>query len=393
MNAPNLAERLKRADNRPSGFDYLRISLALAVVCFHVPQLVSGMAIAYPFWMPWLRPLHAIVVPLFFALSGFLVAGSLLRSKTLITFFGLRILRIAPALSVEVLLSALILGPLFTDKTLAEYFSDRLFFRYFYNLIGHVQYSLPGVFSANPYSNMVNEQLWTIPSELKCYFLIGLLSLFLVFRNRLCLLAVAIVFNVGIFALYGLAPSHWRATIVAPAVIVGCFLAGVTLFVFRDRVPCSRLLFAICMIADVALLLIPQGDYLLPLPIAYTAAYLGVLNPPRNRMLFSGDYSYGIYLYGFPIQQAIVASGGDYKAWLLNLAIALPLIVGIAIFSWWIVERPSLALRKRLPPLEANYAALLSNIGALSFAGGSRAYTTFTRLSASRKNLGGGRAL
>src|SRR5579863_1384949 len=137
-------DKLKAADGRPSGFNYLRLGLAISVVLIHVPQVVYGFSFAYPFWMPWLRPLHALVIPLFFALSGFLVAGSLLRSKTLFSFFGLRIVRIAPALSVEVFLSALILGPIFTSLPIAEYYSDPGFFRYFYNLVGHIQYFLPG---------------------------------------------------------------------------------------------------------------------------------------------------------------------------------------------------------------------------------------------------------
>jgi peptidoglycan/LPS O-acetylase OafA/YrhL len=347
-----IADRLLQADGRPAGFDYLRISLALAVVGIHVPQVVSGMAIAYPFWMPWLRPIHAIVIPLFFALSGFLVAGSLLRSKTLITFFGLRILRIAPALSVEVLLSALILGPLFTNKPLTEYFTGRLFFRYFYNLVGHVQYSLPGVFADNPFPDMVNEQLWTIPPELKCYILVGLLSLCLVFRHRLVLLAVAIGFNLAIFALYGMAPGDGHIN-VGPSVIIGCFLAGVVSFVFRDKIPARASFFMVAMVASIAMLLIPHGEYFLPAPIAYSVAYLGTFNPNRSRLLFSGDYSYGIYLYGFPLQQAVVATGGAHGNWFLNVIVALPFIITIAAFSWWVVERPSLALRKHLSLIEA----------------------------------------
>ena len=65
-----------------------------------------------------------MIVPMFFALSGFLVAGSFERSKTLITFLGLRVFRIVPALSVEVFLSAIILGSFFTTNDLRNYLSD-----------------------------------------------------------------------------------------------------------------------------------------------------------------------------------------------------------------------------------------------------------------------------
>lgn len=344
------ADKIETADGRPSGFDYLRIGLALMVVFIHVPQVVYGWSVAYPFWMPWLRPLSAIVVPMFFALSGFLVAGSMLRSKTLVTFFGLRILRIAPALSVEVTLSALILGPTFTNLPLSDYFSDRLFFRYFYNLIGHVQYSLPGVFSSNPFPDQVNSQLWTIPPELKCYILMGVLSLVLAFRNRWYLLGVAVAFNVLAFAFYhGAEPGRIN---VPPIAIVGAFLAGVVLFMFRDRIAANFLLFATCLLGCIALLYIPDGDYFIAFPVAYATVYLGTFNPVRHGGDYA-DYSYGIYLYGFPIQQAVTALTGPYRSWYLDLCFVLPLTFIVAALSWRLIERPALQLRSFLPGMEA----------------------------------------
>lgn len=67
---------------------------------------------------------------MFFALSGFLVAASFERTKTLGMFYGLRAIRIYPALAFDTIVSALILGPLFTGLPLSSYFSDPLFLRY-----------------------------------------------------------------------------------------------------------------------------------------------------------------------------------------------------------------------------------------------------------------------
>jgi peptidoglycan/LPS O-acetylase OafA/YrhL len=347
-----LADKTKAADGRPSGFDYLRIGLALSVVLIHVPQVVYGTGVSYSFWMPWLRPVSAIVVPMFFALSGFLVAGSMLRSKTLVTFFGLRILRIAPALSVEVTLSALILGPVFTSMPLGDYFSDPVFFRYFYNLIGHVQYNLPAVFTSNPFPDQVNSQLWTIPPELKCYILMGVMSLFLVFRNRTYLLVVAVAFNVLVFVFYHDSDEPGRIN-VPPIAIVGAFLAGVTVFIFRDKIAASFAVFAASLLGCIALLYTPDGDYLIAFPVAYVTVYLGTFNPQRNGLIFSGDYSYGIYLYGFPIQQAVNALTGPHRSWYLDLCFVLPATFAVAALSWWFIEKPALQLRALLPHIEA----------------------------------------
>jgi peptidoglycan/LPS O-acetylase OafA/YrhL len=92
-------------------------------------------------------------------------------------FLGLRAIRIFPALFVEVILSALILGPLVTTLPPQLYFSDPLFFNYLLNAIGDVHFLLPGVFADNPWPRVVNGQLWTIPYELYCYCAISIIAL------------------------------------------------------------------------------------------------------------------------------------------------------------------------------------------------------------------------
>ena len=89
------------------------------------------------------------LVPAFFAVSGFLVTGSGLRVRATSTFLAFRVLRILPALLVEVTLSALVLGPIFTRLPLSSYFSDQQFFRYFGNIVGWITFYLPGVFQNN----------------------------------------------------------------------------------------------------------------------------------------------------------------------------------------------------------------------------------------------------
>jgi peptidoglycan/LPS O-acetylase OafA/YrhL len=105
-----IQNQLDFVQNRPSGFDYLRLILAISVIAVHSVMLCSGQ---FPFWTGPLRPLVCFILPSFFALSGFLVTGSFERN-TIPAFFTLRALRIFPALAVEVLISALIIGPLLT---------------------------------------------------------------------------------------------------------------------------------------------------------------------------------------------------------------------------------------------------------------------------------------
>jgi peptidoglycan/LPS O-acetylase OafA/YrhL len=352
-----ISDKLQAANNRPAGFDYLRLSLAILVVGSHFTALTFGAQFQKEFWLMefWgfrlLRPFLAVVLPMFFALSGFLIAASLFRCKTLISFYGLRILRIVPALAVEITLSALILGPLVTNLSLASYFNDPLFWSYFLNIIGDIHFLLPGVFLDNTFPKIVNGQLWTIPWELWCYILVGIMSIALVLRSRWILLGLVLGVNAYFFVwgkgVYGPEPA------VNGVVLVACFLAGVVLFAFKDKVAHDWKILVACTLASFVLLLKWDGEYLAAFPIAYMTVHLGLLDPPRSRLLFSGDYSYGMYLYGFPLQQTMINLNHFTGVWYYVVAISTyPLIVATAVISWWLIENRALSLKRYLPFIE-----------------------------------------
>ena len=59
-----------------------------------------------------------------------------------------------------------------------------------------------------------------------------------------------------------------------------------------------------------------------------------------------GDYSYGIYIYAFPVQQAVVALvPGISPAGVL--AASLPIVAMLAVLSWHLIESPALGLLRR----------------------------------------------
>lgn len=125
----SVEERFRQSGGRSSGFDYLRLGLAISVICIHTTGTSYGRAADLAIWR--FGPQSAfdhMVLPMFFALSGFLVAGSLERCPTLVSFFGLRVLRIIPALAVEVFLSAVIFGPMLSRYNVGSYFSGSEFY-------------------------------------------------------------------------------------------------------------------------------------------------------------------------------------------------------------------------------------------------------------------------
>jgi peptidoglycan/LPS O-acetylase OafA/YrhL len=128
------------------GFDFLRIFLATAIIAWHTASLTGHleMARASAFWF-----FEYALVPMFFVLSGFLVAGSGMRLSTK-NFVLNRAARIVPALFADIVFAALLIGPLVTTLPANLYFTGPTFFTYFLNIAGWVHYSLPGVFAGNP---------------------------------------------------------------------------------------------------------------------------------------------------------------------------------------------------------------------------------------------------
>lgn len=304
-------------------------------VLHYVPRILPGQTY-----------FRLMLVPMFFAVSGFLVTGSAFRANSLKIFLINRALRIVPALIAEVTLSALVLGPLLTIFTIRAYFTDIRVWDYFGNVIGRVRFQLPGLFLQNPVPTVVNANLWTLPSELYCYLIVA------------ALLAASLLANRKTFTLIFVLVTSWliannvRSIIDGQAIefltqtlIVYCFFSGCLIFHWRDYVPYHPALFLGSMLASYFLYHC-QLVLVAPLFISYAVFYVGMTALPRVPLIQTGDYSYGVYLYGFPICQAAICVIPWLRGqgWLL-FGIAAPLVLSFAVFSWHFVEKPALALK------------------------------------------------
>jgi peptidoglycan/LPS O-acetylase OafA/YrhL len=226
------------------GFDFLRILLATSIIGWHTAKL-SGhveMARASVFWFS-----EYMLVPMFFALSGFLVAGSSVRLSTK-NFLLNRAARILPALVADIVFAALLIGPLVTTLPAKQYFADATFFTYFLNITGWMQYFLPGVFENNPLPE-VNGALWTVPFEIGCYVMLaGLMASGAIKRPRLVLLFTYAVLMVGIplsFATSHLVSDHvsllenlaMNLFLFKGSLLLPSFLIGIVLYQLRHHIP------------------------------------------------------------------------------------------------------------------------------------------------------------
>lgn len=356
MNRPSLGLRLAETKGRPSGFDYLRIGLALAVIAAHGAITTGGQAADFHLWAGPLRPVLRAILPMFFALSGFLVAGSLERCRTLVSFLGLRVIRIYPALIVEVLLSAFIIGLSVTTLSTPAYLADPEFHRYLLNATGDIHFVLPGVFTDNPYPRTVNAQLWTVPYELGCYITISALALIGVVRRPYLapLAAVAIcVLHLGYRVIEHHGGSLYMLGGLPGALLIVSFLVGISLYLYRERVIWDGRLFgASAVLAAVLLTFLPGGEYPAVFLLGYMTVWLGLTNCRRLAIIRGADLSYGAYLYGFVIQQLFAFLVPQGRFWWASILVCIPCALLFAAASWHFIEKPALKLRKPLMRLE-----------------------------------------
>lgn len=340
---PTFQDKMQSAGGVTTGFDYLRIGLAVAVLGWHANALSArSVELDAELWSGPFRFLPAAIIPLFFALSGFLVTGSLGRTR-LHQFVTLRVIRLIPALVVEITLSAAVVGLAFTTLPASQYLASKGFYAYFLNIVGDIHFVLPGVFGEDPVHGVVNGQLWTIPFELECYLALVLLAVVTATRRRLAFAAVvaalSIAFTVRVLLGHPISPT----THAPGRVLVFCFLAAVSLYLYRDAIPYSGFLGAVSAVATAVFLQMPDASYLAAFPAAYLTVYLGLMRPPAIPF---GDLSYGVYLFHWPIQQSIAHAVPGVRSWWLMMLISLPLTAVCAWLSWNWIEKPILMQKK-----------------------------------------------
>lgn len=296
-----------------------------------------------------------IAVDAFFVISGFMITGSYLRRSNILDFAWARCLRLVPAYAICVFASAFVLGALFTSLPLAQYLHDPATRAYaFVNMKFGVDlhWNLPGVFIDNPRRSTINGSLWTLPVEVRMYAWAALLGVLGILRRR----GFATFTLLGLIIAGTLAPDHMPMVPVQmflrPA---GMFALGALCYVHRERIPANFLLFA--LLACSAWLLRPTSAYPFAFALALTAfVFWFAYRLPLFGYNRFGDYSYGLYIWGFPIQQSAVHLWPGMTAY-QNMAIALPVALSLAVISWYAIEKPALSLkswpgrlRKRLPP-------------------------------------------
>jgi len=300
-------------------FDLMRLIAALLVVVSHTFPL-SGQP---PLRILGVEDLGALGVSIFFVISGYLVTASYLRDPK--SYLLKRVLRIEPGLIASLVLTVIALA-FVTTAPAAQYWPTAALYVVRNALLYPATYELPGVFGHVPMAGVVNGVLWTLRLEFSFY-----LVLMAVRARRPAVLALLAICAVVWGVMLAVEPN-WAADRATRVAFLAArngllFFAGAALQLSRWKPP--------LWLGALSVAAFPLIG-----PPALPTAVLGLSRPGK----LPADLSYGVYIYAFPAQQ-VLASYGQ-----LNLATAVAAVIPLALFSWFVIERPAQRLKPGPPP-------------------------------------------
>lgn len=338
---------------RDNNLNLIRFLAATVVLISHSFPLATGLNEAEPFLARVGMTAGTMAVDVFFFTSGLLLTNSLMARDSARGFVRARALRIFPALAVMLIIVIAGVGPMFSRLPVAAYFSDARTYEYLIQsitLVSGIGWVLPGLFELNPYPHIVNGSLWTLPYEIGMYgTLLGFwLIASKVYRDRpqgfsaLILLAASAMLTASLASPW-LDPGVEKITRLASA-----FYCGAAAVVLQRFIKLSFSLAALVTI--LTLLCFVVGDrngFRVAYLLSFGYVVLALAFIPRGRIrLFNqvGDFSYGMYIYSYPIQQCLAAAFVGLSIWSMALySFAVTLLFAMA--SWSLIEKPALALK------------------------------------------------
>jgi len=341
--------------NKNNNFNLIRFIAATLVLISHSFALLYGSSSFEPLKSTIGMTLGQIAVDIFFVTSGFLITQSYLNKKSLTQFIFARILRIYPALIVAVIFCVFIVGAFFTQYSLTDYFSNFQTLRYLVRniiVILGVDHFLPGVFETLPFKNSINGSLWTLPYELWMY-----LSLVLIYHllNNICAYSTKITANnlvVIIFVIafllnvwYQFYPSILKTYLH----LFTMFFCGVSFFLLKEKILLSQRGMIFCIVLLTASSFNQEiFSIVYRICLAYVIFYLAYIPAGLIRHFNKvGDYSYGMYIYAFPLQQSILAITQDISIRTFVFSSLVSTLV-LAMLSWHLIEKRSLKFKSKL---------------------------------------------
>lgn len=358
-------DRLISGEN---GFDAARLILATLVLFEHAYYLPYNSYRAEPLYLfsKGQTDFGSLGVNGFFVISGFLITRSCLMTDNAPRYAMKRVARIVPGFLLASCLGLFLVGPLGADDVWT-YFANINWRASLVRMLSLHQSGAGQTFLHNPTRIMSDGTLWTIRYEFDCYLLVGLLwSVKLLRRDVVALLLLVLltafglqsfgyisvpVVNYGIPAIFMSSPNNWPR-------LFSYFFVGSAFYLWRDLIPKSTWILAIAAVFLLAALRFGGAQIAMLSAGAYIIFFLALSGGRTPRI--GGrkvDLSYGIYLFGFPIQQLVIAATHQSIGPQMLFLISLPITCSVAYLSWTFVEAPCLNWAHRKPKLTVDSAS------------------------------------
>jgi peptidoglycan/LPS O-acetylase OafA/YrhL len=354
MKARSLAEVFNPHHN---GLTFLRLALAIVVIFSHSYE-IGGYGID-PLKRLSSVTMGTVAGDSFFAISGFLITASFLNSSSVKSYLWKRCIRIFPGFWACLILVGLILCPtLFWLKygTLSplKNLIDNQFVEYVLKNFGlrMSKISIYTLFKEHPAQYMVNGSLWSLFPEFLCYLgviLAGWFGLFTKNRKTLILVLVSLLL-LGLLrepllqSTTGSVLYDKVSYIMQIIRVATYFTSGALLFLYRSSIPFSPKLVFVSL--AMLLLCLSFGIYKFTAPffLPYAAIGTSILLPFYQFGKY-GNYSYGFYIYAYPIQQTIYFFNPHISNVFTFFALSLVLTLPLSWLSWHLIEQPCLKLK------------------------------------------------
>jgi peptidoglycan/LPS O-acetylase OafA/YrhL len=358
-------------DPRRNSINAIRLLFALMVLLGHAIPL-GGYAKDMPrlFFHDEI-PTYALAG--FFVMSGYLIAASRLASRSFGDYMWRRFLRMYPAWIASLLLVGVVLGPLsriIEGKSGYDWSSG---FGYIgYNLfLKLIQLNVTGTLDDVPVVGVWNFSAWTLFYEATLWVGMGLLLTILGRRHLrigvwaglafFTLIKVLDIFVVSYSAsnydandavAKKIAEAHASGfdSMVAtfePLARLGIFfMAGAIFYLYRDKIKIAPAAVWACAAVCVGLGVIGWFHVFAALPFAYVVLYFGS-STRLSSVNYPDDYSYGMYIYAFPLTQimATIALDHPMPVWVF-LPLCLLVTMPFAWVSWHFLEKPAMSLKR-----------------------------------------------
>ena len=332
-----------------NSFGVVRLLAASLVVFSHATGIVYGDAVKEPLAELTGHTLGWHAVNMFFCLSGLLIMASMERTSSTLQFLWARFLRLYPAIFALILfmfgMGALMSSEPFSLLTFIGLSARTL-------LLFGDSATLPGVFANNPLFDVLNSPLWTLRFEAFCYlFLAASFILIGSIKNRFPAFLTFKTFSLAVMVICVVHMNFFydekTATIDSHlARFVFAFFIGAWVWQWREALRTS--LTGLLLLGGLNVVLLVVGIQYAPIQIvmaSYLALYIGSLNfGALARFTDRQDYSYGLYITAFPIQQIIYILLPEASP-LVNFALSMLVALPISALFWNLIEKPALKLK------------------------------------------------